>query len=91
MGSGTRADAWPEDLATSGALLNAFSNASRDSLWIEASTISGPEGLGTVDIPLPLALGGVWWCSTPEWESETRVTALPENLAASRPLISVRI
>eukprot|EP00965_Chrysotila_dentata_P139126 4600645-Pleurochrysis_carterae.AAC.1 len=50
--------------------------------------MSGPEGLGTTDTPLPLALGGVWWCSTPVWESETRVTALPEDLAASRALIS---
>eukprot|EP00965_Chrysotila_dentata_P155496 5137844-Pleurochrysis_carterae.AAC.1 len=38
-------------------------------------TMSGPEGLDTVDTPLPLALWGVWWCSTPRWGSETRVAA----------------
>eukprot|EP00965_Chrysotila_dentata_P218594 6190657-Pleurochrysis_carterae.AAC.2 len=53
--------------------------------------MSGPKGLGTVDTPLPLARGGVWWCSTPVYGSETCVSALPENLAASRALINVRI
>eukprot|EP00965_Chrysotila_dentata_P104395 3447213-Pleurochrysis_carterae.AAC.1 len=38
-------------------------------------TMPGPEGLDTVDTPLPLALYGVWWCSTPRWGSETRVAA----------------
>eukprot|EP00965_Chrysotila_dentata_P077297 2552192-Pleurochrysis_carterae.AAC.1 len=52
--------------------------------------MSGPEGLSTVDIPLPIALGGVWWCSTPVLGSETRAAALPKDLAASRALISVR-
>eukprot|EP00965_Chrysotila_dentata_P006725 220039-Pleurochrysis_carterae.AAC.1 len=38
-------------------------------------TMSGPEGLGTVDTPLPLALGGVWWCSTqpPQCGDQRRV------------------
>eukprot|EP00965_Chrysotila_dentata_P119083 3936948-Pleurochrysis_carterae.AAC.1 len=53
--------------------------------------MSGPEGLGTVNTPLPLALGGVWCCSTPRCGSETRETALTEGLAASRALISVQI
>eukprot|EP00965_Chrysotila_dentata_P082619 2726771-Pleurochrysis_carterae.AAC.1 len=51
----------------------------------------GPKGLGTVDTPLPLARGGVGWCSSPGCGSETRVTVLPEDLAASRALISARI
>eukprot|EP00965_Chrysotila_dentata_P209661 6185423-Pleurochrysis_carterae.AAC.2 len=51
----------------------------------------GPKGLGTVDTPLPLARGGVWRCPTPVVGSETRVTALPEDLEASRALINVRI
>eukprot|EP00965_Chrysotila_dentata_P084146 2778060-Pleurochrysis_carterae.AAC.1 len=53
--------------------------------------MSGPKGLGTVDVPLPLAHFGVWWCSTPVRGSDTRVTALPEDLAASRALINARI
>eukprot|EP00965_Chrysotila_dentata_P117306 3877300-Pleurochrysis_carterae.AAC.1 len=53
--------------------------------------MSGPKGLGSVDTPLPLARGGVWWCSTPVFGSETRVTALPEDLAASRALIKARV
>eukprot|EP00965_Chrysotila_dentata_P095622 3160933-Pleurochrysis_carterae.AAC.1 len=53
--------------------------------------MSGPEGLGTVNTLLPLALGGVWWCSTPKCGSGTRETALLEDLAASRALIRVRI
>eukprot|EP00965_Chrysotila_dentata_P114700 3791138-Pleurochrysis_carterae.AAC.1 len=53
--------------------------------------MSGPNGLGTVDTPLPLARGGVWWCSTSGCGPETRVTALPEDLAASRALIRMRI
>eukprot|EP00965_Chrysotila_dentata_P169955 5609997-Pleurochrysis_carterae.AAC.4 len=42
---------------------------------VEASNMSGPEGLRTVDTPFPLALCGVWWSSTPVLGSETRVTA----------------
>eukprot|EP00965_Chrysotila_dentata_P017670 587396-Pleurochrysis_carterae.AAC.1 len=53
--------------------------------------MSEPKGLGTVGTSLLLARGGVWWCSTPGCGSETCVTALPEDLAASRALISVRI
>eukprot|EP00965_Chrysotila_dentata_P175639 5798123-Pleurochrysis_carterae.AAC.1 len=53
--------------------------------------MSGPKGLGTVDTRLPLARGGVWWCSTPGCGPKTCVTALPEDLAASRALIRVRI
>eukprot|EP00965_Chrysotila_dentata_P111824 3698189-Pleurochrysis_carterae.AAC.1 len=45
---------------------------SRGSRFVEVLVMSGPEGLDTVDTPLPLALGGVW-CSTPMWGSETRV------------------
>eukprot|EP00965_Chrysotila_dentata_P185760 6132692-Pleurochrysis_carterae.AAC.1 len=53
--------------------------------------MSGSKGLGIVDTPLALARGGVWWCSTPGCGPETRVTALPEDLAASRALIRARI
>eukprot|EP00965_Chrysotila_dentata_P104711 3458444-Pleurochrysis_carterae.AAC.1 len=53
--------------------------------------MSGPKGLGTVDTSLSLACGGVWWCSTPGCGSDTRVTALPEDLAASRALINARV
>eukprot|EP00965_Chrysotila_dentata_P105528 3485000-Pleurochrysis_carterae.AAC.1 len=53
--------------------------------------MSGPEGLVTVDTSLLFACGGVWWCSTPGCGPEARVTALPEDLAASRALINVRI
>eukprot|EP00965_Chrysotila_dentata_P012490 410600-Pleurochrysis_carterae.AAC.1 len=54
--------------------------------------MSGPEGLGTVDTSLLFACGdGVWWCSTPGCGPETRMTALPEDLAASRALITVRV
>eukprot|EP00965_Chrysotila_dentata_P022968 761019-Pleurochrysis_carterae.AAC.1 len=53
--------------------------------------MSGPKGLGTVGTSLLLACGGVWWCSSPGCGSETRVTALPEDLAASRALIRVQI
>ena len=63
----------------------------KGSRCVGVSTVSGPEGLGTIDTPLPLALSGVWWCSTPRCGSETRETALPEDLAASRALIKVRI
>eukprot|EP00965_Chrysotila_dentata_P184141 6080029-Pleurochrysis_carterae.AAC.1 len=53
--------------------------------------MSGPEGLGTVDASLLLSCGVVWWCSTPGCGPETRETALPEDLAASRALINARI
>eukprot|EP00965_Chrysotila_dentata_P165734 5472070-Pleurochrysis_carterae.AAC.1 len=53
--------------------------------------MSGPKGLGTVATSLLLACDGVWWCSTPECGPETRVTALLEDLAASRALIRVQI
>eukprot|EP00965_Chrysotila_dentata_P082620 2726771-Pleurochrysis_carterae.AAC.2 len=47
---------------------------SRGSRCVGVLTMSGPaEGLDTVDTPLSLALGGVWWCSTPVSGSETRV------------------
>eukprot|EP00965_Chrysotila_dentata_P020004 662238-Pleurochrysis_carterae.AAC.1 len=45
------------------------------SRFVGVLTMPGPEGLDTVDTPLPLALGGEWWCSTPMWGSETRVAA----------------
>eukprot|EP00965_Chrysotila_dentata_P115381 3813479-Pleurochrysis_carterae.AAC.1 len=48
---------------------------SRGSRCVGASTMSGPEGLGTIDTPLPLALDGVWWCLTPVLGSETRAAA----------------
>eukprot|EP00965_Chrysotila_dentata_P076661 2530867-Pleurochrysis_carterae.AAC.3 len=48
---------------------------SRGSRCVGASTISGPEGLGTADAPLPLALGGVGWSSTPVLGLETRAAA----------------
>eukprot|EP00965_Chrysotila_dentata_P049752 1649923-Pleurochrysis_carterae.AAC.1 len=57
-------------LSVSGGIL-----LSRGSRIVGALTMSGPEGLDTVDAPLPLAPGGVWWCSTPMWGSETRVVA----------------
>eukprot|EP00965_Chrysotila_dentata_P215913 6189066-Pleurochrysis_carterae.AAC.4 len=44
---------------------------SRGSRCVGASTMSGPEGWSTIDTPLPLALGGAWWCSTPVLGSET--------------------
>eukprot|EP00965_Chrysotila_dentata_P020425 676966-Pleurochrysis_carterae.AAC.1 len=47
----------------------------RGSRCVGASTMSGPEGLGTIDTPLPLALGGVWWCSSPVLGSEARAAA----------------
>ena len=65
--------------------------APRGSRCVGVLAMSGPEGLGTVNTPLPLALGVVWWCSTPRCGSETRETALPEDLAASRALINARI
>eukprot|EP00965_Chrysotila_dentata_P215401 6188757-Pleurochrysis_carterae.AAC.2 len=40
---------------------------SRDSRCVGVSTMSRPEGLDTVGTPIPLALGGVWLCSTPRW------------------------
>eukprot|EP00965_Chrysotila_dentata_P034518 1148744-Pleurochrysis_carterae.AAC.1 len=60
---------------------------SRGLRCVGASTMSGPEGLGTVDTPLPLVLGGVWWCLTPVLGSETRAVS-PEDLATSRALIN---
>eukprot|EP00965_Chrysotila_dentata_P175714 5800502-Pleurochrysis_carterae.AAC.2 len=41
---------------------------SRGSRCEGASTMSGPEGLGTIDTPLPLAFGGVRWCLTQCWD-----------------------
>eukprot|EP00965_Chrysotila_dentata_P119910 3965850-Pleurochrysis_carterae.AAC.1 len=61
---------WSHDMSRSGGVL-----VSRGLRCVGVSTMSGPEGWGTVNTPLPLALEGVWWCSIPVWGSETRVAA----------------
>eukprot|EP00965_Chrysotila_dentata_P035364 1176618-Pleurochrysis_carterae.AAC.1 len=75
--------AWSPVPSESGRIL-----LSEGSRCVEVSTMFGPEGLGTVDTTLPLALGAVWCCSTSVLGSETRAAACPEDLGTSCALIN---
>eukprot|EP00965_Chrysotila_dentata_P138992 4596513-Pleurochrysis_carterae.AAC.1 len=62
----------PQSVSPSGSLIEPRgATTPRVSRCVGVSTMSGTEGLGTVKTPLPLALGGVWWCSTPRCGPET--------------------